>query len=216
MRRIILLVVFTVVIGWLFVMVSPTGQSRVTSYFAGLEDPTKASYHVQRSLEAFVKGGFVGVGIGKADTKLTGLPVPPTDSIFAVVGEETGIIGAAMVIGLFVLLLWRSMVIARKAPDRFGSLLAAGLGLWMVMEAMINMSVIVGLLPFAGNALPLISAGGSSMLVSLAAIGILMNISRSGTQEQIRKDSIFNAFSNLRRRDRRRSVSRPGRTSSVD
>jgi cell division protein FtsW len=197
-------------------MVSPTGQSRVTSYFAGLEDPTKASYHVQRSLEAFVKGGFVGVGIGKADTKLTGLPVPPTDSIFAVVGEETGIIGAAMVIGLFVLLLWRSMVIARKAPDRFGSLLAAGLGLWMVMEAMINMSVIVGLLPFAGNALPLISAGGSSMLVSLAAIGILMNISRSGTQEQIRKDSIFNAFSNLRRRDRRRSVSRPGRTSSVD
>ena len=212
MRRIILLVVFTVVIGWLFVMVSPTGQSRVTSYFAGLEDPTKASYHVQRSLEAFVKGGFVGVGIGKADTKLTGLPVPPTDSIFAVVGEETGIIGAAMVIGLFVLLLWRSMVIARKAPDRFGSLLAAGLGLWMVMEAMINMSVIVGLLPFAGNALPLISAGGSSMLVSLAAIGILMNISRSGTQEQIRKDSIFNAFSNLRRR----SVSRPGRTSSVD
>jgi cell division protein FtsW len=216
MRRIILLVVFTVVIGWLFVMVSPTGQSRVTSYFAGLEDPTKASYHVQRSLEAFVKGGFVGVGIGKADTKLTGLPVPPTDSIFAVVGEETGIIGAAMVIGLFVLLLWRSMVIARKAPDRFGSLLAAGLGLWMVMEAMINMSVIVGLLPFAGNALPLISAGGSSMLVSLAAIGILMNISRSGTQEQIRKDSIFNAFSNLRRRDRRRSVSRPGRTSSDD
>jgi cell division protein FtsW len=216
MRRIILLVVFTVVIGWLFVMVSPTGQSRVTSYFAGLEDPTKASYHVQRSLEAFVKGGFVGVGIGKADTKLTGLPVPPTDSIFAVVGEETGIIGAAMVIGLFVLLLWRSMVIARKAPDRFGSLLAAGLGLWMVMEAMINMSVIVGLLPFAGNALPLISAGGSSMLVSLAAVGILMNISRSGTQEQIRKDSIFNAFSNLRRRDRRRSVSRPGRTSSVD
>jgi cell division protein FtsW len=121
-----------------------------------------------------------------------------------------------MVIGLFVLLLWRSMVIARKAPDRFGSLLAAGLGLWMVMEAMINMSVIVGLLPFAGNALPLISAGGSSMLVSLAAVGILMNISRSGTQEQIRKDSIFNAFSNLRRRDRRRSVSRPGRTSSVD
>jgi cell division protein FtsW len=215
MRRILILVLLTVVIGWMFVMVSPTGQDRVTSYIAGLGDPTKASYHVQRSLEAFVKGGFFGVGIGKADTKLTGLPVPPTDSIFAVVGEETGMIGAIVLLGLFLLLLWRSLIIAQRAPDAFGSLLAAGLGLWLVMEAFINMAVIVGLLPFAGNALPFMSAGGSSMLVSLASIGILMNIARSGTQEKVWKDSILNAFSNLRRRDRRRRVSRPRRPSGT-
>ncbi len=215
MRRIVLLVLLTVLIGWMFVMVSPTGQDRVGSYIAGLGDPAKASYHVQRSLEAFVKGGFFGVGIGKADTKLTGLPVPPTDSIFAVVGEETGIIGSVVLLGLFILLLWRALAIAQRAPDAFGSLLAAGLGLWLVMEALINMAVIVGLLPFAGNALPFISAGGSSMLVSLASIGILMNIARSGTQERVWKDSILNAFSNLRRRDRRRSVSRPRRPSGI-
>ena len=214
-RRIVLLVLLTVLIGWMFVMVSPTGQDRVGSYIAGLGDPAKASYHVQRSLEAFVKGGFFGVGIGKADTKLTGLPVPPTDSIFAVVGEETGIIGSIVLLGLFILLLWRALAIAQRAPDAFGSLLAAGLGLWLVMEALINMAVIVGLLPFAGNALPFISAGGSSMLVSLASIGILMNIARSGTQERVWKDSILNAFSNLRRRDRRRSVSRPRRPSGT-
>jgi cell division protein FtsW len=216
LRRITLLVIFTIVIGGLFVLASPTGQDRITSYRAGLEDPTKASYHVQRSLEAFVKGGAFGVGIGKADTKLTGLPFPSTDSIFAVVGEETGMVGASVLVTLFILLMWRSLVIARRAPDTLGSLLAAGLGLWLVMEALINMAVLVGLLPFAGNALPFISSGGSSLLVSLASIGILMNISRSGSQEQFRKDILLNAFSNLRRRDRRRRVSRSNRVSGSE
>jgi cell division protein FtsW len=186
------------------------------SYWVGLEDPSQASYHVQRSLEAFVQGGFFGVGIGKADTKLTGLPVPPTDSVFAVVGEELGVLGAGLLIVLFVIFLWRCLIIAKKAPDAFGSLLGAGLGLWLVMEALINMAVIVGLLPFAGNALPFISYGGSNMIVTLAAVGILINISRSGQIEQYRKETVFNAFAHLRRRDRRRSVSRPRRSSGVE
>lgn len=215
MRRISLLLIFTVAIGGLLVLVSPTGQARFASYWVGLEDPLQASYHVQRSLEAFVRGGFIGVGIGNADTKLTGLPVPPTDSIFAVIGEETGIVGASAMVVLFVLLLWRSLVIARKAPNAFGGLLAAGLGLWLVMESLINMAVIVGLAPFAGNALPFVSYGGSSMLVTMASVGILMNISRSGEMEQYRKESIFNAFAHLRRRDRRRSVSRPRRSAGA-
>lgn len=216
MRRIALLFLITIGAGILFVLISPTGQNRITSYTAGLEDPTKASYHVQRSLEAFVKGGVFGQGLGKAETKLTGLPVPPTDSIFAVIGEETGILGAAFLVTMFVLLLWRSLVISRRAPDNLGRLLAGGLGVWLAMEAMINMAVIVGLLPFAGNALPFISYGGSNMLVSMASIGIIMSISRSGEQEQNRKDDLFNAFAHLRRRDRRRRVSRPRRTSGVE
>jgi cell division protein FtsW len=107
------------------------------------------------------------------------------------------------------------MVIANKAPDDFGKLLASGLGIWLVMEGLINMAVIVGLLPFAGNALPFISYGGSNMLVTMTSIGILMNISRSGELEQYRKDTLINAFAHLRRRNRRRSVSRPRRSSSA-
>lgn len=211
LRRIATLVFSSVVIGLIFIQLSPTGKARVDNYIVGLQNPTEADYHVKRSLQAFAEGGLFGKGIGMAETKLTGLPVPPTDSIFAVVGEETGIIGCAFLLGLFLILLWRTLVISRRAPDRFGSLLAAGLGFWIVMEAMINMLVIVGLLPFAGNALPFVSAGGSNMLVSLASIGILMNISRSAIHEQGKREPFFNALVNLRRGDRRRRVSRPRR-----
>lgn len=215
LRRIVTLLLVAVLVGWIIIQVNPTGSSRVADYMAGLEDPTQASYHVQRSLEAFVKGGIFGVGIGKADTKLTGLPVPPTDSIFAVIGEETGVIGAAFLLSLYVFIMWRSLVIARRASDSFGSLLAGGLGAWLIMEALINMLVIVGLLPFAGNALPFISAGGSNMLVSLAAVGIIMNVSRSSVQarEKVQREPFLNALINLRRGNRRRRVSRPRRPS---
>lgn len=186
LKQIVVLLVITLVVGWLVVAVSPTGQARVGSYLEGVRDPTEASYHVRRSLEAFVKGGWFGVGIGKADTKLTGLPVPPTDSIYAVIGEETGVVGSLMIVLLYAGLLWRGLKIASRAPDLLGALLAGGLSLWIVMEAFINMSVIVGLAPFAGNALPLISAGGSNMLVTMLAMGIILNVSRiaSETEEE--------------------------------
>ena len=180
LKQIVVLMVVALVVGWLVVTVSPTGQARVASYLEGVRDPTAASYHVRRSLEAFVKGGWFGVGIGKADTKLTGLPVPPTDSIYAVIGEETGVFGAFGVLLLYATILWRGLKIARRAPDLLGALLAGGLSIWLGLEAFINMSVMVGLAPFAGNALPLISAGGSNMLVSLLAMGIVLNVSRLG------------------------------------
>jgi cell division protein FtsW len=165
---------------------------------------------VRRALESFANGGWFGVGIGKGEAKLTGLPVPHTDSIFAVVGEETGVVGAVGLIGLYILLLWRGLSIARRAPDGLGRLLAAGLTLWIVLEAIINMAVIVNLVPFAGNALPFISSGGSNLMVSLAGIGILLNISRLAEREREDKGRSFGAVVNLRRRDRRRSVSRSG------
>jgi cell division protein FtsW len=147
-------------------------------------------------------------------TKLTGLPVPPTDSIFAVIGEETGVMGAAALVALYIGLLWRGLGIARRAPDGLGTLLAAGLSIWLVVEALVNMAVMVGLLPFAGNALPFISAGGSNLVVSCAAIGILLNISRLSVKTQEEEAKTFNAVVNLRRWDRRRRLSRARHTSS--
>ncbi len=210
LRQIALLVLVGTLVGLLVVQVSSTGGERVTSYLAGLKDPTQASYHVRRALESFANGGWFGVGIGKGEAKLTGLPVPHTDSIFAVVGEETGVVGAAGLVGLYILLLWRGLSIARRAPDGLGTLLAAGLSLWIVMEALINMAVIVNLVPFAGNALPFISSGGSNLMVSLAGVGILLNISRQAEREKEDRGRSFGEVVNLRRRDRRRSVSRSG------
>jgi cell division protein FtsW len=184
LKQIVVLLLVAAVVGWLVVAASPTGQARVASYLEGVRDPTEASYHVRRSLEAFVKGGWFGVGIGKADTKLTGLPVPPTDSIYAVVGEETGVFGALGVVLMYGSLLWRGLKIANRAPDVLGALLAGGLSIWLGMEAFINMAVMVGLAPFAGNALPLVSAGGSSMVVSMLAMGIILNVSRLASRAE--------------------------------
>ena len=214
LRQIGLLILVAALVGWVVVFVNPTGVERIESYLAGLRDPTQASYHVRRSLEAFVKGGWFGVGIGNAQTKLTGLPVPPTDSIFAVVGEETGVFGATTLVGLYGILLWRGLGIARRAPDGLGTLLAAGLSLWLAMEAFVNMAVMINLLPFAGNALPFISAGGSNLLVSFAAVGLLMNISRLSVNNQEEDRRPFGAVVNLRWRNRRRRVSGARRSAS--
>ena len=204
LKQIMTLIIFAILVGWGVVAVSPTGSSRLADYFAGFQDPTLGSYHVQRSFEAFVNGGWFGVGIGNGTVKLTGLPVPPTDSIFAVVGEETGVFGAIFLVGLYAIFLWRGLTIARRAPDQLGSLLAAGLTLWICFEAFVNMAVMINLLPFAGNALPFISAGGSSLVMSLAAVGILMNVSRLSAKSRERNDG-QNAFVDMRGRDRRRS-----------
>jgi cell division protein FtsW len=148
----------------------------MSDYVSGLQDPVQASYHVQRSIESIVKGGLFGVGIGRATTKFTGLPVAPTDSIFAVIVEETGLLGAGLVVSLYIIILWRGLIIAQNAQDKLGKLLASGLSFWIFLEAIINMGVMVNLLPFAGNALPLISAGGSSLTTTLASVGIILNV----------------------------------------
>jgi cell division protein FtsW len=209
LRQIAFILVVGLIVSWFVFRFHPTGSQRVAEYMVSIKDLTNAPMHLSRSLEALVKGGWFGVGIGRADTKLTGLPVPPTDSIFAVIGEEVGIIGAATVVGLYAILMWRGLKIANRAPDGLGKLLAAGLSLWIAMEAFINMAVIVGLVPFAGNALPFISAGGSNLVVSLAAVGILMNISRLSAQNKDEEERAFDAVIDLRRRDWRWRVSRP-------
>jgi cell division protein FtsW len=217
LKQIIMFCLVTFVVGWLVVSFSATGQARIGPYLAGLKDPLKSSPHVLWSLEAVYKGKWFGVGIGNATTKLIGLPYASTDSIFAVIVEELGLVGATTLIGLYGILLWRGLAIAGKAPDMLGSLMAAGLTFWIVIEAAINMAVMVGLLPFAGNALPFISAGGSNLVSILAAIGILLGISRqSGKKAPAEKDErrLYSASVDLRRRDRRRGESRTGRSAS--
>jgi cell division protein FtsW len=146
---------------------------------------------------------------------LTGLPFAPTDSIFAVVAEELGLFGAVLLMGLYGALIWRGLVIARRAPDMLGTLLASGMTIWIALEALINMAVMVGLMPFAGNALPFISAGGSNLVSTLCAIGIMLNVSRqSGESARIEENEwrSFGAVIDLRWRNGRRGVSRDRRS----
>jgi len=208
----VILVVF--IIGWIMITISDTGRSRVGAYLSGLQNPEQASYQIQRSIEAFVRGGWFGSGIGNSATKESGLPVPWTDSIYAVIGEETGAFGAATVLSLYAAFLWRGLAIAQKAPDLLGKLLASGITFWIVTEAAINMGVVVNLLPVAGNALPLISAGGSNLFSVMIGIGILLNISRQGVKKGIVTGSGQNAVVDLRWRDRRGRVSRSNRPES--
>ena len=213
-KQIILLLILAVVMGWVIVQFSETGQTRVESFVNGLKDPTTASYHVQRSFEAVIKGGVFGVGLGQADTKLTGLPFAPTDSIFAVVVEELGLLGAVTLMALYATLVWRGLVIARRAPDMLGTLLASGVTFWIGIEALINMTVMVGLMPFAGNALPFVSAGGSNLVSTLCAVGIMLNISRQSSETVKLDDNEWRSFGaviDLRWRNRRRGVSRARR-----
>jgi len=214
-KQIVFILILAVFMGWVVVQFSATGQDRVSSFLAGLQDPTNASYHVQRSFEAVIKGGVFGVGLGQADTKLTGLPFAPTDSIFAVVAEELGLFGSVLLMSLYAVLVWRGLVIARRAPDMLGTLLASGVTFWIGMEALINMAVMVGLMPFAGNALPFISAGGSNLVSTLCAIGIILNISRQSSEKARKEEDDWRSFGavvDLRRGNGRRSVSRPRRS----
>lgn len=198
------------------IFVIKTGEERISAYILGLQDPSAASYHLQRSFEAIVKGGLFGVGIGRGNTKFTGLPVAPTDSIFSVIVEETGVLGATVIIILFVLFLWRGFHIAKRAPDMYGRLLASGITVWIFLEAFVNMSVLVNLLPFAGNALPFISFGGSNLTMVLTGVGIIMSVARQTAIDNNEQEGRpLNAVVNLRRDDGRRHVSSPRRSSST-
>lgn len=125
-------------------------------------------------------------------------------------------LGAAFVVMLYLVILWRGLLIAQRAPDQLGSLLASGLTIWVVMEALINMGVMVNLVPFAGNALPLVSAGGSSMVTTLASFGVVMSVARSSKVKQDKKErKLSSAAIDLRRWDGRRSLSGPERRSGI-
>jgi cell division protein FtsW len=147
-------------------------RGRVESFFAGDD------YQVQQSLISIGSGGPWGVGLGNGRQKLGFLPENHTDFILATTGEELGLVGITVVIGLFSLLVWRGLLAARQAPDRFGTYLATGLSAVFGLQALVNMAVVLRIIPAKGITLPFLSSGGSSLLVSMAAVGLLLSISR--------------------------------------
>jgi len=189
----------------MLLMNSAHGQERIRTYLNALNDPTQTSSHVQQALIAIGSGGLLGLGPGASRQKFGYLPFPHTDSIFAVVGEELGLIGALAVLALFALVAYRGFRIALRAPDTFGMLLAAGITCWIVIEALVNVGVITGTLPFTGLPLPFISYGGSSLVSLLAAVGVLQSIARGS-----RKGMARSALMDRGRRNGRPRVSRVG------
>ena len=156
----------------------PHARQRIDEYLLVRQDPRLLGHHVQQVLMALGSGGLFGVGLGQGQQKLGYLPAPHTDSIFAVLGEELGLVGCLTVIALFVLLAYRGFKIALDAPDAFAALLACGITCWLSVQALINVAVMTGLIPFTGVALPFVSAGGSAMVVSLTGVGMLLSVSR--------------------------------------
>jgi cell division protein FtsW len=150
---------------------------RLMSFLNPWADPSGAGYQLTQSLLAFGSGGLLGKGLGASQLKLLYLPDPHTDFIFPVIGEELGFIGGVGVILLFVLWGLRGWQVVRHAPDLFGQLLAAGITCWVLIQAAINMGVSCGLLPTKGLPLPFVSFGGSSLIITMCAVGILLNIS---------------------------------------
>jgi cell division protein FtsW len=137
-----------------------------------------ASYQVCQGLVSLGSGGLFGRGLGDSVQKAGYLPNPFTDSIFAVIGEELGLLGCVALLGLFALLAFRGLRAGRRAPDAYGALLACGITCWLVAQAVVNIGSVVDLIPFTGVPLPFVSFGGSSLVTALAAVGILLNISR--------------------------------------
>ncbi len=166
-------------IAYYFLINAEYRVKRILSFLDPWQYPAGEGYQVVHSLMAFGSGGLWGAGIGKGYQKLFYLPEPHTDFIFAIIGEEFGLAGVLIIIGLYAVVLMKGIQIARNAADTFGSLLALGLTVAMGLQICINMGVVLGLLPTKGLTLPFLSYGGTSLLLNMASIGILMNISAS-------------------------------------
>jgi cell division protein FtsW len=156
-------------------------RRRLTAFLDPWADPLGDGFQIIQSLIALGTGGVFGRGLMAGVQKLFYLPEPHTDFIFAVIGEELGLIGTTVVLACFCVIAWRGMRAAMLAPDSFGAFLALGLTLMIVVQAFVNMSVVVGIMPTKGITLPLVSHGGSSLLINLLALGVLLNISQHAT-----------------------------------
>ena len=160
-------------------IVEPYRLARITGWLHPNADPLGNGYQLLQSLYALGSGGWFGLGLGSSRGKWNFVPNPETDFIFAIIGEELGLIGALVVVGLFTALLVVGLRIARKATDPFGRIVAFGVTGWIVGQAFVNIGTVTGLLPITGVTLPLVSVGGSSLVSTLVALGLLVSVSRS-------------------------------------
>jgi cell division protein FtsW len=160
------------------ILSTPYQLKRVTGWLNPFEDPQGTGYNLIQSWYAIASGGFLGAGFGNSKQKLFWLPFGHTDFIFAVIAEELGFIGCVILIGFFIAFINKGFQISRRCPDPFGRLLAFGITFIIGVQAFINMGVATGVLPVTGQTLPLISYGGTSVMVTMILLGILLNISR--------------------------------------
>jgi cell division protein FtsW len=151
-------------------------RARIVAFLDPWRDPLNTGYQTIQSLIALGSGGWLGVGLGASRQKWSYIPNAHTDFIFAILGEEMGALGTLVVVGLFAFLAWLGVGTARRAPDRFGTLLASGVTIWIATQALVNMGAVTAALPITGVPLPLVSFGGTSLVTSLAAVGILTNV----------------------------------------
>lgn len=162
----------------------PHASQRVDDFMNALRDPLQASYQVRQALGALANGGFFGVGLGQSTQKFGPLPLAHTDGVYAILGEEMGLLGSVGVVALFAFLIWRGFLTATRARDTYGFLLAVGVTAWIAYQALINVAVISAVIPFTGMPMPFLSYGGSSMVMTLAGIGILLNVSRDASLDR--------------------------------
>ena len=193
-------------------LLRPYQMARLTTFLDPFEVASSDGYQTVHGLMALGLGGVFGQGLGQSrQPSGLALPAAENDFIFAVVGQEFGLVGGLAVIGLFLLLAWRGVRVAMHAPDTFGGLLAMGITAWLAFQAFINIGVVVNLLPLTGMPLPFLSDGGSSLVVSLAAVGILLSISR----ESVPRGVSAHEDPDRSRGHRRPHLPRPGRRLSA-
>lgn len=165
-------------------LAEPYRRARVLSFLNPWADPLNTGYQTIQSLIAMGSGGFFGVGIGASRQKWLYVPNAHTDFIYAILGEEIGLLGTLMVLGMFAFFTYLGIRIARQAPDRFGMYIAAGITIWVAFQALVNMGAVTASLPITGVPMPLVSFGGSSLVVTLVGMGILTNIARQSVRSK--------------------------------
>jgi cell division protein FtsW len=180
-------IIFGAVTFLLMIAREPYRLQRIAAFLNRDADPQGITFQVNQALLALASGGIFGKGLGASSRKFGYVPAVHTDTILAVLGEELGLIGCLVLIGLFVFLAYRGFKVALEAPDAFGTILAAGLTCSLTLQALVNMAVVTATLPYAGVPLPFISYGGSSLVTSMASVGLLLSVSRGYRSSRVDK-----------------------------
>ncbi len=179
---------------YLMIFTVPWRKQRILAFLDPFSSAQNTGYQLVQSLLAMARGGISGTGLGEGKQKLFYLPEPHTDFIYAVVGEELGLIGGLAVAAVFAVILYRGLGVAARCQDSFSGLLAAGVTLIIVIQGLLNMSVAAGLVPTTGVPLPLVSLGGSSLVMTLASLGLLLSVAAretvSGPKQEPRGDAV--------------------------
>ncbi len=176
--------ILSVAIGFVLIIVSDYRKDRLLTFFEQTQDPLGKGYHIRQILLALGAGGLFGIGLGQSRQKYLFLPEAATDSIFAVIAEEVGFVGASILIFIFTIFIYHGLKIVLRAPDKFSQILATGLIAWIGGQIFLNIASQVALVPLTGIPLPFFSYGGSSLTAVLSATGILLNISKHSKDQR--------------------------------